>query len=74
MILVPEKAVEKLIEWNGPAKRNDIQYDRKTCFTWLLSLVGKDQLAACNVNRETMDFIEGNCMFLLIFMVLMYIF
>ncbi|XP_055309267.1 uncharacterized protein LOC129573095 [Sitodiplosis mosellana] len=59
MILVPEKAVEKLIGWNEPAKRSDIQYDRKACFTWLLSLVGKEQLAACNVNRETMDFLKA---------------
>lgn len=59
MILVPEKVVEKLIEWNEPPKRHDIQYDRKVCYSWLLSLAGKDQLAAFKVNSDTMNFIKG---------------
>lgn len=59
MILVPQKAIDKLMGWNEPDKRFDIQYDRKTCYTWLLSLVGKDQLAAFNIDHETMHFIEG---------------
>lgn len=63
MNLVPEKAVEKLIGWNEPAKRSDIAYDRKSCFTWLLSLVGKEQLAASNVDSTIMDFIKGTASF-----------
>lgn len=56
---MPQKAVDKLLGWNEPNKRFDIQYDRKTCYTWLLSLVKKDDLAAFNVDIETMQFIEG---------------
>lgn len=55
--------MEKLIKWNEPAKRSDIAYDRKSCFTWLLSLVGKEQLAASNVDSETMNFIKGAACF-----------
>lgn len=64
MVLVPEKAVEKLMRWNESVKRSDITYDRKSCFTWLLSLVGKEQLAASNVDLEVMKFITGitNCL------------
>lgn len=49
-----------MIEWNEPPKRYDIKYDRKACYAWLLSLTGKDQTAAMNVNRDTMDFIKGD--------------
>lgn len=62
-ILVPEKAVQKLIGWNEPAKRSDTQYDRKACYIWLLSLVEKDQLSAHNVDLEVMNFIKGDYIF-----------
>lgn len=49
-----------MIEWNEGPKRVDINYDRKFCYSMLLSLAGKEQLAAFNVNHETMEFIKGN--------------
>lgn len=58
-ILVSQKTVEKLIEWNEPPKRCDVQYDRKVCYSWLLSLVGKEQIAAFNINCDIMAFIKG---------------
>lgn len=59
-----KKAVDKLIEWNEPPKRSSMEYDRKACYTWLLSLAGKEQTAAFNVNRDTMEFIKGNSNFM----------
>lgn len=64
MILVPKKAVEKLVGMNEPAKKSDVRFDRKVCYTWLLSLVSKPKLAAFDVDDEIMDFIQGDSFFL----------
>lgn len=59
LILVSAKTVTKLIQWNGALKKHAIQYDRKVCYSWLLSLVGKKDLALNNVSSDTMDFIKA---------------
>lgn len=59
LIQVPQKAVEKIIEWNQGAKRNDVQFDRKICYSLLLSLVAKEKLLESCISQEVIDFIKG---------------
>lgn len=59
LIEIPKKAVEKIIEWNEGAMCNDVEYDRKICRSLLLSLVSKDDLCACKVHDDVLNFIKG---------------
>lgn len=60
MIEIPKKAIEKIIEWNGGATRDHIEYDKKICRSLLLSLVAKDNLRSFNVDNNVMEFIKCN--------------
>lgn len=75
LILVPQRAIEKLIEWNETPKRNDVNYDRKVCFSWLLSLTSKEQIVAFNISCDVMDFIKGSILYLIriLFMTLIFL-
>lgn len=74
MILVPQKAVEKFLKWNEPPKRADKTYDRKTCFTWLLSLVDRNAFAAFDIDSEIVDFIRGKYLYSLFIFFVVFIF
>lgn len=58
-IKIPEKAIEKIIEWND-TKREDWLYDKKICQSLLLSLVSNENLRESFVADEVMEFIRGN--------------
>lgn len=57
---IPQKVVDKIVEWNTGSERDDVRFDKKICHSLLLSLVHKDQLSASMVNDDVMTFIKGN--------------
>lgn len=65
LIEIPKKVVDKIIEWNQGANRNDSEYDKKVCQMLLLSLVSKEGLRKHQVNGDVIQFIKGE--FLLVF-------
>lgn len=60
LIKIPQKVVDKIIEWNTGPERDDIRYDRKICHSLLLSLVHKDRLRESVVSDDVMEFIKGH--------------
>lgn len=66
LVKVPQKVVDKIIEWNIGPERDDARYDRKICHSLLLSLVHKDQLRASIVDDDVMEFIKGIIVFVII--------
>lgn len=56
---IPNKAIDKIIQWNEVPKRDDDRFDRKICHSLLFSLVIKNDLAKFKVSDEVMTFIKG---------------
>lgn len=59
LVKVPQKVVDKIIEWNTGPERDNLCYDRKICHSLLLSLVHKDLLRKSVVSDDVMEFIKG---------------
>lgn len=57
---IPQKVVDKIIEWNSGPERDDVRFDKKICHSLLLSLVHKEQLRDSLVDDDTLEFIKGN--------------
>lgn len=51
--------MEKIIEWNQGAKRDDTKYDKKICQSLLLSLVDKEKIFKSEIDDEVLQFIKG---------------
>lgn len=64
--MIPNKVIQRIIEWNEGSQRQNLMVDKMICHSLLLCLVPKDKLKICNVSKDTMYLIEGNLIQLMI--------